>query len=169
MALAYITPDEDFYYPDDGLKQCRRCYKRLPKTDFNKQSSRPDGLFTYCRQCFKEYRRELAERKRRGDFDHMVHKASLCKKDRIVVEWARKIIRRFGGLEKSVEFVHRAITEAADLPIPRRSVLEFFQLIFRILKYEEEQLAEIQRRQPAPEKMTDSELEAELRRTTRGL
>ena len=133
MEFPYYTPNEDFYHLEDGKKQCRRCYHRLPKSAFNRQSGRPDGLYSYCRDCFRAYRAELSEGRRRDDFARMVNAAMLCKKDRAAVEWAGKIIQRFGGLEKSVDFVYQAVTEAAKSPTPRRSVIELFHLVYRIM------------------------------------
>lgn len=36
-------------------KRCPRCKKPLPRDDFNKCSSRSDGLSVYCRSCTSTY------------------------------------------------------------------------------------------------------------------
>ena len=162
MSFPHISPNEDFYHPDDGLKQCRRCFRRLETSEFNRQAARADGLYTYCKDCFRAYRFERNEQKRRDDFARMVNKASLSKKDRVAVEWARKIINRFGGSEKSAEFVHLAVTEAADSSTPRRSVVELFHLVYRIILFEEQQLNEMRRYRMEAGMMTDEQIVDEL-------
>lgn len=37
------------------MKQCARCKTEKPKTDFNKDASKKDGLVSFCRPCRKEY------------------------------------------------------------------------------------------------------------------
>lgn len=37
-------------------KICRRCGKEKPAGEFNRKSSSPDGLQSYCKECVKEYR-----------------------------------------------------------------------------------------------------------------
>ena len=59
------TPDEDLV--DDGLKTCRKCGRVLPKENFSKNASSPDGLQTTCRDCaaeaFKAWQEKQKERK----------------------------------------------------------------------------------------------------------
>ena len=38
------------------MKRCRRCGKDRPTTEFHRQQSRPDGLYSYCVFCAAEYK-----------------------------------------------------------------------------------------------------------------
>lgn len=37
-------------------RQCNRCLRHLPADKFHKDSRRPDGLFSFCKQCVREIR-----------------------------------------------------------------------------------------------------------------
>lgn len=39
------------------MKLCRKCGKKKGAAEFHKNSSRPDGLFIYCRKCQSKYAR----------------------------------------------------------------------------------------------------------------
>ncbi len=38
------------------MKRCRRCGTDRPTTEFHRQQSRPDGLYSYCVFCAAEYK-----------------------------------------------------------------------------------------------------------------
>lgn len=40
------------------MKQCRRCGETRPASEFHRQQSRPDGLYSYCIYCASEYKLE---------------------------------------------------------------------------------------------------------------
>lgn len=52
------------------MKKCIRCGKELPISNFNKDSSKKDGLSSYCRSCMKEKRDVTKEErnKRRREY-----------------------------------------------------------------------------------------------------
>ena len=41
----------------DSLKTCCKCKEERPRTEFNKNKSKPDGLNNYCKPCMKSYKR----------------------------------------------------------------------------------------------------------------
>lgn len=58
---------------DDGLKTCRKCGRVLPKENFSKNASSPDGLQITCRDCaaaaFKSWQEKQKERKNPMKYD----------------------------------------------------------------------------------------------------
>jgi hypothetical protein len=40
----------------EELKECRRCFKMKPRSEFHKSSRCEDGLQTWCKQCISEYK-----------------------------------------------------------------------------------------------------------------
>lgn len=52
---------------DDGSKECPACFRKLPFSDFYKDSHRPDGLRNRCKECWNSKR--LVPVKREDDFD----------------------------------------------------------------------------------------------------
>lgn len=40
-------------------KQCTKCGRELPITEFSKNKSRKDGVQVWCRQCTSEYLRKM--------------------------------------------------------------------------------------------------------------
>jgi len=47
-----------------GQKQCRKCKKPKPHSDFYKNRSSKDGLASWCKQCMKEYSKKRAAGKK---------------------------------------------------------------------------------------------------------
>lgn len=45
-------------------KRCAECGKRKPSTEFNRNTSKPDGLQHCCRQCSSDYNRRRYQEKR---------------------------------------------------------------------------------------------------------
>ena len=37
------------------MKECTKCHRTLPESDFYKKSGSPDGLQNVCKECQKEY------------------------------------------------------------------------------------------------------------------
>lgn len=52
------------------MKQCSRCKEQKPRSDFNSDKTRDDGLFPYCRKCKAEsarnYKKLLSPEKRKA-------------------------------------------------------------------------------------------------------
>ena len=40
---------------EKGTKVCNKCKRELPISEFNKDRSKEDGLYLYCKQCTSEY------------------------------------------------------------------------------------------------------------------
>lgn len=38
------------------MKECTKCHRQLPESEFYKKSGAPDGLQYECKECQKEYR-----------------------------------------------------------------------------------------------------------------
>ena len=168
MVLDYLEPSDDFYHPEDtDRKQCRRCYKRLPRSEFNRESSRPDGLFSYCRRCFREYRRDLTERKRHDDLRYIIHEAAWSKKDKTVITWAKKLIDRFGGVDEAADIAHRFLLDAASSGRPSAVGHEFFIVLLRILQYEQRKLDKFTQSKREVREMDGRKIESELQRIIR--
>lgn len=66
------------------MKRCSRCTKRLPLTAFNKNTSRKDGLNTFCRTCACDASREYYRNNRAK------HKAYVSKQKKITRERVRQ-------------------------------------------------------------------------------
>jgi transposase-like protein len=45
-------------------KTCSRCKERKPHAEFGANRARADGMHPWCKACKREYRRDLASRKR---------------------------------------------------------------------------------------------------------
>lgn len=56
------APKKDRYIPPLGYKYCSKCGKDLPATPefFSRDKNRPDGLYTNCKPCVKQWRDENA-------------------------------------------------------------------------------------------------------------
>jgi len=63
-----------------NVKQCTKCKQILPKTDFNKESKRPDGLCAWCRQCKKLQRPKCEQCEIQAIFGYQHKKPLRCKK-----------------------------------------------------------------------------------------
>lgn len=50
-------------------KECLRCDRRLPVSEFSVNRARKDGLQGYCRECMKTYRREHYENNKQPYLD----------------------------------------------------------------------------------------------------
>lgn len=46
------------------MKYCAKCKKLKPFSEYNKKSSRPDGLQERCRDCFREYNSQRYKEKK---------------------------------------------------------------------------------------------------------
>lgn len=51
-----VTLEEYLRFTSAGLKRCRKCQKWKSRIEFNKDSSRGDGLESVCRRCKSELR-----------------------------------------------------------------------------------------------------------------
>lgn len=45
----------------ENTKICCRCGRELPFSEFNKDKSRKDGLSNWCKDCYKQYKKERKE------------------------------------------------------------------------------------------------------------
>lgn len=52
---------------ESKTKRCPRCGRELSLDHFGKNSSKPDGLNNYCRECSSEVQKEWRERKKRRE------------------------------------------------------------------------------------------------------
>ncbi len=53
----YIS-DREFESLPKELKECAKCHRALPLSEFNSSKVAKDGLYTWCKKCAKEYRRQ---------------------------------------------------------------------------------------------------------------
>ena len=55
------------------MKICTRCKVEKDREDFSKDSSRPDGLYSYCRVCTKSVRklRCKKDRKQKSEYERL--------------------------------------------------------------------------------------------------
>lgn len=52
-------------------KKCSRCGRELPVTEFYKKSDTPDGLQSWCKECFREAEKQQRKRKSGGVSDEL--------------------------------------------------------------------------------------------------
>ena len=48
------------------MKECTKCHRMLPESEFYKKSNTPDGLQYECKECQKGYLEERAKKKQGG-------------------------------------------------------------------------------------------------------
>lgn len=53
------------------MKTCKRCSRELPVTEYHRDSSRPDGLAFYCKECDRAQRADYWQRNkaRKSEYD----------------------------------------------------------------------------------------------------
>jgi hypothetical protein len=56
VPVTQIAPLTSIYFTGISMKLCFSCNINKPKTEFNKNKTRPDGVQTQCRECFKSRR-----------------------------------------------------------------------------------------------------------------
>lgn len=53
---------DEYYKNLSGTKICPKCKKEKSITEFSKNRGRPDGLYFWCKDCWKEYRENRSKK-----------------------------------------------------------------------------------------------------------
>jgi len=82
------------------MKQCSKCGEEKPLTEYYKQKSNKDGLYTYCKSCKYNQQRQWFNKNREENLEYHVRyrQENKEKMDAQITEWHRE------NSEKSIEY-----------------------------------------------------------------
>lgn len=61
------------------MKECTKCHRTLPESDFYKKSGSPDGLQYVCKECQSDYFKERTKKKQGGGANRVFSNPDLAR------------------------------------------------------------------------------------------
>ena len=91
----------------ENTKICSKCGRELPLECFGKHKSRKDGLQSYCKDCFKQYRADNAEYFKQWRADNLEYMKQYNKQWRAEHAEARKQYMKQWYAEHRAEWIEK--------------------------------------------------------------
>lgn len=102
-----------------NIHYCNRCKRQLPVEKFSKQTSAPTGLSYACKDCYKQYFKDNAERiKKRAREYHIENTEKISKKIRDKREARPAVFLLHKAKERATKFSLPFSIVEADVQVP---------------------------------------------------
>ncbi len=154
-------------YADDH-KECRKCYKNKPVTEFRKDRGRKDGYGYYCRECFKASQHDYYMRnKERVNIKVERYRAKMRVEKKAAMESFEEKQARVNAYNEEVAAKNAAKSnpnEKIEVPLPPTVTQEDIQ---EVLAKQQEELRRIEARFALPENLASGGLNEQLGQGTR--
>lgn len=93
VMATFIVPTPD---SSDNLKRCPKCGELKPRTEFSRDTSKPDGRHSHCKACIHEYCAANREHRREYDRKYRAANAERAREYRAATaERKREYLRKY--------------------------------------------------------------------------